>query len=202
MAICFRRADYATPLRAIAAAQPGRWHDAGAGAPTQYLCLHPLGPLAELMRSQDLRTAEQVRAVRTRTWAVDVPLDGLLEITFANARDFGITADELVADDHAACRRLAAVLRTRHPGLIVPSAALPGTRTVVLFGPRVAAPFLTVPVSGLDLPASITAQGGRPVTTLLERVCFRGERHAGLVAWTGGRELTFLEPDWSLPEPA
>jgi RES domain-containing protein len=202
MVVCFRRADYATPLRAIAAAQPGRWHDAAAASPTQYLCLHPLGPLAELMRSQDLRTPEQVLAVRTRTWAIDVPLAGLLEITFGNAREHGISADDLVADDHTACRRLAAELRPRHAGLIVPSAALPGTRTVVLFGARVAAPFLTTPVSALDLPASITAHGGRPLLSLLEQACFRGSEHAALAAWREHRPFPFVEPSWSLPETA
>lgn len=198
--ICFRRADHATPLRVIPAAQAGRYNAAGSTAPTQYLCLHPLGPFAELMRNHDLCTEEQVRAVRTRTWAVQVPLDGLVEITFSNAADFGLTAPDLVADDHRACQDLAARLRGAHRGLIVPSAALPGTRNVVLFGARVAAPYLTAPQSELDLPAGITAQDGRPLASLLERVCFRAAPHRALAAWSSGASFELVEPDWSLAD--
>jgi hypothetical protein len=199
--LCFRRADYATPLRTIPARVPGRYHAANGAEATQYLCLHPLGPLAELMRNHDLRTAAQVRAVRTRTWAVEVPVEGLLDVTFDRASDLGVGAEQLVADDQTACRALAARLRPHHRGLLVPSAALPGTRNVVLFGPRVAAPFLTPPLGAFDLPAGITAQDGRPLVSLLERVCFRGSPHAALQAWRAGAPFAFAEPDWSLPEP-
>jgi hypothetical protein len=83
-------------------------------------------------------------------------------------------------------------------GLIVPSAALPGTRNVVLFGARVAAPYLAAPVSSLDLPASVTAQDARPLVSLIERVRFKRERHAALDAWAAGEAFGFVEPDWSL----
>ncbi len=202
MVLCFRHAAYATPLRTIPATVPGRYHAAADMHATQYLCLHPLGPLAELMRNADLRTPAQVRAVRTRTWVVDVPLDDLLDVTFARAADLGVAAEGLVADDQTACRQLAARLRTSHRGLLVPSAALPGTRNVVLFGPRVAAPFLTAPAGAFDLPAGVTAQDGRPLVSLLERVRFRGDPHPELQAWQRHAPFDFAEPDWSLPEPA
>jgi RES domain len=196
--ICYRRADYGTPLRTVAASEPARYNAGDEAEPTQYLALHPLGPFAELMRGNDLRTAEQVRAVRTRTWALDAPLDGFPEVTFESADDFGITAEELVGDDHSACRRLARRLRNETPGLIVPSAALPGTRNVVLFGPRVAAPYLTEPVSTIDVSASITSQAGRPPVSLLDIVRFKGQPDPALEAWKGGETFVFAEPDWSL----
>jgi hypothetical protein len=196
--ICYRRADYGTPLRTVPASQPARYNAGDETEPTQYLALHPLGPLAELMRNNDLRTAEQVRAVRTRTWALDAPLDDLPEVTFDSADDFDITADELVGDDHSACRQLAGRLRNETPGVIVPSAALPGTRNVVLFGPRVAAPYLTEPVSAHDVPASITSQSGRPPVSLLDIVRFKGQLDAALEAWKGGETFVFTEPDWSV----
>jgi hypothetical protein len=86
--------------------------------------------------------------------------------------------------------------RAQVEGLIVPSAALPGTRNVVLFGPRVAAPYLTQPVSTLDVPASITADGARPPTSLTSVVRFAGDRHAALSAWRNGIDFRFAEPDW------
>jgi hypothetical protein len=193
--VCYRFASFATPLRTLAAARPARFHRGDEEEPTQYLSLHPLGPLAELMRNADLRTPERIRAVRTRTWALDVPLDDLAEITFDSASRFEIAADGLVADDRVACQELAARLRGRVPGIVVPSAALPGTRNVVLFGPRVAAPYLTTPVSAIDVPASITAEDARPLTSLLDVVRFVGDRHRALDAWHRGTPFTFAEPD-------
>lgn len=196
--ICYRFAAYATPLRTVPARQPARFNSGDEDDPTQYLSLHPLGPLAELMRNADLRTPEQVRAVQTRTWALAVPLAELPEIDFGTADRFGITAADLVADDRSACRQLADRLRGRAPGVIVPSAALPGTRNVVLFGPRVAAPYLTEPVSALDIPVGITAEHGRPLASLLDVVRFVGEPHPALDAWLEGSSFGFVEPDWAL----
>jgi hypothetical protein len=196
--ICYRFASYSTPLRTVPAWQPARFSRGDEDEPTQYLSLHPLGPLAELMRNADLRTDEQVAVVSTRTWALDVTIGDLPEITFDSAEQFGITADGLIADDHSACQELAARLRGRVPGAIVPSAALPGTRNVILFGARVAAPYLTRPVSAIDIPASITADHGRPPVSLHSLVRFRGDPHPALAAWHRGVEILFAEPDWSL----
>jgi len=196
--ICYRFAAYSTPLRTVPAAQGARFHRGDEDEPTQYLSLHPLGPLAELMRNADLRTEAQVRAVRVRTWALEIALDGLPEIDFDAAPDHGIAAADLVSDDQAACRALADRLRGHVPGAIVPSAALPGTRNVILFGPKVAAPYLTDPISALDVPAGITAEGARPLTSLLATVRFVGDRHAALEAWLAGRSFRSVEPDWAL----
>ncbi len=196
--ISYRFAAYATPLRTIPASQPGRFNRGDEAEPTQYVCLHPLGPLAELMRNADLRSPPQVRAVQMRTWALEAPIEDLPEISFDTAEFFGISAEQLVGDDRSACQQLARRLRTQISGAIVPSAALPGTRNAVIFGPRVAAPYLAKPVSALDIPASITADGGRPLLSLLSMVRFVGHPHAALEAWREGRQFEFSEPDWSI----
>src|SRR5947209_10490988 len=138
------------------------------------------------MRNAELRSPDQVRAVSTRTWALEVPIDTLPEITFATAEQFGISAEQLVGDDYTPCQELAARFRAEIEGLIVPSAALPGTRNVVLFGPRVAAPYLTRPVGVVDVPASITADGARPPGSLRSLVRFAWYLHASLDAWRSG----------------
>lgn len=196
--ICYRFATYATPLRTVPTALPARYSRGDEDEPTQYLALHPLGPLAELMRNADLRSPDQVRAVQTRTWALEVPLDDLPEIGFDTADQLGISAEDLVADDRSACQQLAAELRGQVPGIVVPSAALPATRNVVLFGPRVAAPYLTEPVSALDIPASITAEHARPLFSLLDIVRFVGDPHPALEAWQQGVSFSFVEPEWAL----
>jgi RES domain len=199
--VAYRHASYATPLRTVPSAQPGRYHRGDEPEPTQYLCLHPLGPLAELVRAHDLRSRDQLYAVATRTWALRIDLDGLLELTFENAPEHGVGAGDLVADNPLACRRLAHRLRREVPGLVVPSAALPGTRNVVLFGARVASPYLVEAVGAVDVPASVTADGARPLLGLVERVRFRGRRHAELEAWRRGTRFEFTEPSWALPAP-
>jgi hypothetical protein len=196
--ICYRFSSYATPLRTLPASNSGRFNGVNDPQPTQYACLHPLGPLAELMRAADLRTPDQVNAIQVRTWALNLPIDDLTEITFDNATTHGIAPDDLVADDHTACHQLAQRKRSQTPGLIVPSAALPGTRNVVLFGPRVAAPYLTPPATNLDIPASITADRGKPLLSLINAVRFKGYQHAELEASNRGDSFQFVEPDWSL----
>jgi hypothetical protein len=196
--IVYRFAAHGTPLRTVPASQPGRYNLAAQPDPTQYLALHPLGPLAELMRSADLRTPEQIRAVRTRTWALDVNLEELPEVTFETADEYEISAEELVSDDYRACQDLAGRLRGQVAGLIAPSAALPGTRNAILFGPRVSSPYLTGPVSELDVPASITAEDGRPLESLAAIVRFKGDTDPALHAWQRDAEFRFAEPTWAL----
>jgi hypothetical protein len=197
--IVYRHATFGTPLRTEPARRPGRFHDETQAVPTQYLCLHPLGPLAELMRGHSLRRAEQIRRVRARTWALRLEVPGLVEIAFGSAVGHGLEAADLVSDDQTRCRALAADLRRAGaPGIVVPSAALPGTRNVVLFGARVGSPYLLEPLGAVDVPASITAHDGRPVASLLDRVRFRGDGHAALEAWQGDEPFVFDEPDWSM----
>lgn len=197
--VCFRFASYATPLRTVPAWQPARFSRGDEDDPTQYLALHPLGPLAELMRGHELRSAAQLQTISTRTWVLHVPVQDLQEITFDNAERYEITAEQLVGDDHTPCQELAARLRASQlPGVIVPSAALPGTRNVVLFGARVAAPYLTSPVSTLDIPSSITADGAGPPASLVELVRFPGDAHPALEAWSSAADFTFAEPNWTL----
>jgi RES domain-containing protein len=196
--VAYRHADYGTPLRVVPATRGARYHRGTEDEPTQYLCEHPLGPLAELMRNHDLRTHAQVLAVRVRTWALKVDTEDLPEITFDDAGEFGIDAAELVSDDPEPCRSLADRLRATAAGLVVPSAALPGTRNIVLFGARVAGPYLVEPISPVDVPAGITAHGGRPIRTLIDLTRYRRERHRALEAWRRGDSFVFEEPDWEL----
>lgn len=196
--VAYRLSMYGNPLRTEPARKPGRYHTGEEDSPTQYLCLHPLGPLAEFMRANDMRSPEQVRQVRQRTWALRLELDGSPEVRLATADEFGLDASSLVADDPSRCQDLGLRLRDEIPGILVPSAALPGTRNVVLFGPRVGSPYLLDPIGAVDVPTSITAHAARPILSLLDVVRFKGEFHAELEAFERGEEFGFDEPDWEL----
>jgi len=195
--VAFRLASWRRPLRTEPSRVAGRFHRMTEESPTQYLCLHPLGPWAEFVRASGLRTPDQLALVRHRTWALRVEVDGLPRIGFAEAPEHGLRPGDLVSDDLRACHRLADRLRAAGvPGAIVPSAALPGTDNVVLFGERAAAPYLVDPLSAVDVPSSLTADGGRPPLGVLERVRRRGAPHAGLEAWRAGESLPAVEPSW------
>jgi RES domain len=194
----YRLASWRRPLRTEPSRVAGRFHRMTEGSPTQYMCLHPLGPWAEFMRAADLRTVEQLALVRHRTWALRLHLAGLARIGFEEAGAHGLRPGDLVSDDLRACHRLADRLRAdRVAGAIVPSAALPGTDNIVLFGERAAAPYLVEPLSAVDVPASLTADGGRPPLGLLGRVRRRGAPHAALEAWRAGEPFRFAEPSWA-----
>jgi hypothetical protein len=197
--IVYRLATHGNPLRTEPARQPGRYHTGSERAPTQYLCLHPLGPFAEFLRGHTLRLPEQARQVRERTWVLRLEQDRLVEIGFDNAHEFGLEPADLVDDDVRRCQALADELRNAGVrGIFVPSAALAGTQNVVLFGSRVGSPYLLEPLGAVDVPASITADGGRPTVSLLDLVRFHGDDHIALESWHRGDHFEFDEPDWQL----
>ena len=181
--ICFRAANYRTPLRSLVPETVGaRYHRGTEAEPTQYLALHPLGPAAEMLRNRDLRTPEQARALELRIWALEIAEEGLVEVTFA---------PELVTDDVEPCRRLADRLRADGArGAVVPSAALPGTRNVVLFGARTAAPWQAAVVGAFDVRTSIAGESSEALVALLPQVRFRGRRPPDA-------EPLFREPSWA-----
>lgn len=202
MLLAWRLAAWDTPLWVHPNRAAGRFNPPGTG-PVQYWSLHPLTPWAELLRGQGLTQRERLRDVRSRLWVARLRV-AAVELGFGEARAHGLEAAELVDDDRTACQRLGArCLAGDGPGaLIVPSAALPGTRNLVLFGPRVASPFAADPVDAdVDVPTTVTADDARPLDGLLDLVRFRGAPHAQLEAWAAGRRFRLQEPPAPLTPP-
>ena len=181
----FRLASWRRPLRTEPSRVPGRFHRAAEPSPTQYACLHP----ARSLGGADPRGGA---AHRGRAGARAPPHVGAARSSSTACRGsasgrrpaHGLRPGDLVSDDLRACQRLADRLRAAGaPGAIVPSAALPGTDNLVLFGERAAAPYGVDPLSPVDVPAAITADRARPPLGLLGRVRLRGAPHAALEAW-------------------
>lgn len=186
--VAFRWADYDTPFWVSPNRFAGRFHRVGDG-PTQYWSLHPLTPWAELLRHTEMRRAEAMAELRHRVWVARVALadEDLAEIGFGQAEEWGIAPEALVDDDFGICQELGARVRLGHRALVTPSAALPGTRSLVLFGPMVAAPYGAPPLDpAIEVPASPTADGARPPSDVLALVRWRGSTHAELHAWHEG----------------
>jgi hypothetical protein len=194
----FRLANYETPLWSVENFAAGRYNDAFSGS-TQYLGLHPMTPWAEVLRNEDRRTRERALLLRYPLWALRVQLDvEPFELTFDNAAMFGLRPADLVADGHGPCRALAATFRTAGPtAFTAPSAALPGTRNLVVLEPRVLVAWEQVPLDEIDWPGSLAAQDGRCPEGLWDLVRFRGTRakHPALRAWERGEDHVFEEPD-------
>lgn len=195
---CFRVAAWDTPLWALPNRRAGRFNGPGTFT-VQYLSLHPLTPWAEVMRAEAITDSSAANLLRPPIWAVRVRLDDPpLELTFDSAPQHGLEAEALVGDDHGPCRAFAARLGEagRHDAFTAPSAALPGTRNLVLLGPKVAIPYLADPIDASDVPVGVVALEGRAPEGLLGLVHHRDARtdHPELAAWRKGQEFALREP--------
>jgi hypothetical protein len=199
--VAYRLASWDTPLWVNSNRTAHRYNRAGSG-PTQYLSLHPLTPWAEYLRAEERRTIEEVLDLRVRLWVLRLVIPEPSDLTFDNAADLGLRPRDLIADDHGPCQAFGDRCRG-NPGTPkvwrVPSAALPGTRNLVVFGPRVASAYLTDPIDPeVDVPVAIAAEDGRALLTLLSKVCYVGMPHAEYQAWLRGAPFEFEEPPTSL----
>lgn len=195
-AVAYRIASWDTPLRVNQNRSPGRFNDAGSSA-TQYLCLHPLGPWAEYLRANELRDLDRLAEHRLRIWALRIQLADVARIDFHNAGEYELhEPGDLIADDHSACRALGERLRTDPGGpkaICVPSAALPGTENIVIFGERVQIPYSWSPISAVDIPACVIAERSQPPPGVVSLVRYAGDAHPGFEAWRKGRVYRFAD---------
>jgi RES domain-containing protein len=189
-----------TPLRVNPNRQAGRWNHAGSG-PTQYIALHPLGTWAEYLRWHELREAGQLRHIRLGVWAIRLLGEPPLLVDYDRASSLELEAEDLVSEDWSACQAAAERLRSDRAApksLIVPSAALPGARNLVILEARVAVPYTFDPLHVTDMPVTLAAAGARPPASLLELVRHAGEPHAELDAWRRGVSFQLVEPSDAL----
>lgn len=197
--IAFRVANFETPMWNLPNPQAGRYNQRNS-APTQYLALHPLTPWAEVLRNSARTTAEQARGLRIALWVLRVSLEREpLELTYDNAADWGLDSEDLVADDQDPCREFAQRLRN-DPSLpnilIAPSAALPGTRNLVILEERVDIDYHRDPIDIVDVPVALGSQDGHVAEGLWQLVYHRGtpHRHPEFDAWQKGVEFEFDQP--------
>jgi hypothetical protein len=195
MVVAYRHASHVTPLWPVPNTWSGRYHRRGQVA--QYLSLHPLGPAAEIVRNQvGLYGPDSVFDVVLNLWAIQVPEEGIVDISFDNCDAFHITARQLVDESYSATQDLADRLRTQGvTGIRVPSAALPGTENLVLFGPRVADDYLAHPVQPEELPTGHLTDFAHPPAELYPRVRMFGMPHESLFYWeSSGTYEPFHDP--------
>ncbi len=193
--IVFRLSNYDTPFPPAPSRRSGRFSVEG-GPVANYWCLHPHGPWAERMRWEGVADPQAAAGLLGRVWAARIDGTGLVRVGFDQAPDHGLQPDELVADDYRPCQQAADRWRgTGATAVIVPSAALPGTENLVLFGQRLAVAWLGPVVDlDLDVPAALSADRAAPPPAVIDHVRHYGTVHAGVHAHTRGEPFTYQQP--------
>ena len=153
--IAFRQCDARCPFLWEGAAQPeGRWHAAGEG-PAHYFADTPDGAWADFLRHEEIRDAADLATIRRAIWAVDIG-DG-------PAASPDLPAGTMQGDRSTwpACQAAARELRAAgQHRLEAPLAALPDSRTLVLYGEP----------SELKLTGWIAAVDASPPQAVMRRV--------------------------------
>lgn len=185
----FRATTYDVPLWVNPNRYNGRWNLAGDGS-TQYFCLDAEAPYAEKLRSENLRTEAESQTYSIVLWQLRVDEGAIVDYsTFEKAETAGFPPDALVDDDHERCQVEAQRLKSLNiDGVLSPSAALPGSVNLTLFGPRIPVAWTSTVTLASALPAQRLTKGSAP-PGLTDRVRYYGDAHAALIAFHESRQI-------------
>lgn len=181
---------YDVPLWARPNRRDGRWNVAGRRC-TQYFCLDPDSPYAEVIRHQGLRTEEEEASLLTlQLWEARLHEAAIVDYSeFALAEAAGFPPEALVDDDLERCQAEAEYLIEHQArGVLAPSAALPGATCLTLFGPRVEVPWESEPALASEVPVRRVGSKGPPPPGLVARVRHYGDVHTGLAEYLAAKE--------------
>lgn len=156
----------------------------------QYLSESPPGAWAELIRYFSIRNKRFADEQRRNLWLVYVEEHDVADLqTFDNWEECGLDAAAAVGP-HAACHDLADELRAAgYRGVLSPSAALPDTINLTLFGVRYEHALTSDPRRWDNpdpevwLACQAAAINAAPPASLILETCFAGSPHLGHQAW-------------------
>ncbi|OSC39434.1 RES family NAD+ phosphorylase [Mycobacterium decipiens] len=129
-------------------------------------------------------------------WTAVFEVNDPARVDFDDCAKYGLTPDELVGDDYTPTQALADSVRgTGATAMIVPSAALPGTHNLILFGVRVLNPFLSTPLTPEEIPTSHVSDAARSPAEVVPHVRWFGAPHKSAEQWkTMGSYDPFDDP--------
>jgi RES domain-containing protein len=181
--VAYRATSYDVPLWVNPNRRSGRWNPAGRGC-TQYFALDGEAPWAEVLRHEDIRSDDVAVHYSSTLWQLRVDLGAVVDYTtFARAEAAGFPPEALVEDDHERCQAEAQWLIDEGAvAILSPSAALPGSTNLTVFGPRVPVPWNTTTTLASTIPAQRLSTG-HPPPGLTKRVRYFGEPHAELESY-------------------
>jgi hypothetical protein len=142
-----------------------------------------------MLRHENLRTEQQTATFRTTLWQLRVSEGIVVDYSsFEKAEAAGFPPEALVDDDFERCQLEARrLISLGAGGVLSPSAALPGSVNLTLFGPRVPIEWSADITVSSAIPAQALATGHPPVG-LVGRVRFFDEEHPELVSHLVERE--------------
>jgi RES domain-containing protein len=148
------------------------------------MALDAEAPFAEILRHEDLRSEESASHYSATISQLRIESDLIVDYsTFELADAAGFDAAALIDDDHERCQAEARWLMGEGArGILSPSAALPGSTNLTLFGARVSVPWGT----SVELASAIPAQKlatGHPPSGLTARVRYFGQAAPRLQAY-------------------
>ena len=121
---------------------------------------------------------------KTSLWQAQIEEASVVDYsTFELAEAGGFAPEALVEDDYERCQTEACRLMAHGVrGLLCPSAALPGSVNITIFGPRVHVPWDTPRRLAAQMPVQRISTGGPPPGITM-RVRYFGEEHSDLGAF-------------------
>ncbi len=176
----YRVTSYDVPLWVIPNRRAGRWNRAGEGC-TQYLALDAEAPWAEQLRYEDLRSEDDAGHYLSSLWQLRLDLGAVVDYSgFELAERAGFPPEALVEDDYERCQVEAGrLVGIGAIAVLSPSAALPGSTNLTVFGPRVQVSWSITAGLASAIPAQRLTTGHPPLG-LTTRVRYFGQSHPGL----------------------
>ena len=192
---CFRQTDLSwPPLYHDTASTPlqdsGRWHREGEGY-AQYMSLSALGAWAEYARYGSIRNKALAPKVKRDLWVVFVRESHIADLsTFDKYEACGLDPVIAVQLDRAPAQALADDLRAEgFRGILSPSAALPNTLNLTIFGERYEKELRTDlaawrnPDPDSWLPVQIASRRGPMPEELCTETVFEDKKHESYRDW-------------------
>jgi RES domain-containing protein len=183
--VVFRATTYDTPLWVSPNSRQGRWSHPQDGTIAQYMALDVAGALAEMVRSENLRTYEEARELRVSIWELRVDEGAIVDFSSPRlAEEQGFAWEELLSDRWDECQAEGREIATAGGrGVLAPSASLPGSRCLTLFGPRTEIAWSAEPRLAIQIPSRHILRG-EPGTGLVRDTRFFGDAHPELTGAT------------------
>jgi RES domain-containing protein len=186
--VVYRATTYDTPLWVSPNSRPGRWSHPQDRTIAQYFSLDVAAALAEMVRSEDLRDLDEARELRVDVWELRLQEGAIVDYsTPERAEQQGLAWADLVRDRWDACQSEGRRIQAEGGrGVLAPSAALGGGRTLTIFGPRTEVAWSSEPSLAIQIPA---------------RQIFRGQPGDGLVRDTRFFGDAYPDPGEIASEP-
>lgn len=176
--VVYRATTYDTPLWVSPNTRPGRWNHPEDDTVAQYCSLDVASAIAEMVRGQDLRNVNDAQELRVSVWELRIDEGAIVDYSTPDqTANQGFTWESLIANSWDDCRKEG--LRIEHAGgrgVLAPSAALPRSLALTLFGPRTEISWRAEPRLSIQIPARHIVRGA-PGNGLVRDTRFFGDAY-------------------------